>query len=584
MYGIEFESLLERAYSEFTRDNSIFSIPSKYFYKYKNSHKYTSHGNFCSNPIGPAAGPHTQLAQNISALYLTGARIFELKTVQILDELEFPKPCIDTARECYNTEWSTELSIENAIDEYTKAFVLNYFFDIIFELTNTFLPSFIFDMSVGYDLKGIKSKKVDNFLNILSGKTKNKLLLKYVKIAKEKGNLIYSEKFNNFTFNVPNVVSSSVTLSTMHGCPPSEIEDICKYLMETKNLNTCLKLNPTLLGYDTVRELLDKKGYTDIEISYNHFQNDLKLDEAIDLVNRLKDFSKKVNREFSIKLTNTLPVKNTGGLLLGDEKYMSGKPLYLLTLSLAEIMSQRLKNVHFSFSGGVDETNAKTILECGIAPITIVTDLLKPDGLKKMFKLSEIANNIKKIEFPNNLEIKESIKKLFEENNFKVEKVVKKSKKNLPVFDCFKKKICGKCVDVCPNRANILIKVDDEGFNANYQILHFAENCNECGNCGVFCPYEGLPYKDKITFYSLKKEFDSELNNGFFIEKMLNDNNIILRLNRRKYFLNFNKQGEFLTMTSNCRKEVPDDDLGDYIIFIEKFLINYREYYEQKNG
>ena len=58
-------------------------------------------------PCGPAAGPHTQLAQNIIAAYLTGSR-FEVKTVQILDGEDLPvsKPCI-AADECYNVEWST---------------------------------------------------------------------------------------------------------------------------------------------------------------------------------------------------------------------------------------------------------------------------------------------------------------------------------------------------------------------------------------------------------------------------------------------------------------------------------------------
>ena len=37
------------------------------------------------SPFGPAAGPNTQLAQNIIASYVTGARFFELKTVQIMD-------------------------------------------------------------------------------------------------------------------------------------------------------------------------------------------------------------------------------------------------------------------------------------------------------------------------------------------------------------------------------------------------------------------------------------------------------------------------------------------------------------------
>lgn len=56
--------------------------------------------------MGPAAGPNTQLAQNI-VVFLADWRFIELKTVQIMDRLEIEKPCIDAEDECYNTEWST---------------------------------------------------------------------------------------------------------------------------------------------------------------------------------------------------------------------------------------------------------------------------------------------------------------------------------------------------------------------------------------------------------------------------------------------------------------------------------------------
>ena len=64
-------------------------------------------------PFGPAAGPNTQLAQNIVASYVAGSRFFELKTVQVMDGEELSKcvnkPCIVAQDECYNCEWSTEL-------------------------------------------------------------------------------------------------------------------------------------------------------------------------------------------------------------------------------------------------------------------------------------------------------------------------------------------------------------------------------------------------------------------------------------------------------------------------------------------
>ncbi len=71
-------------------------------------------GHYLATPIGPAAGPHTQLAQNILCAWLSGGRFIELKTVQIMDELEIPRPCIDMEDEGYNVEWSQELKLDQS--------------------------------------------------------------------------------------------------------------------------------------------------------------------------------------------------------------------------------------------------------------------------------------------------------------------------------------------------------------------------------------------------------------------------------------------------------------------------------------
>jgi putative selenate reductase len=76
--------------------------------------------------------------------------------------------------------------------------------------------------------------------------------------------------------------------------------------------------------------------------------------------------------------------------------------------------------------------------------------------------------------------------------------------------------VCSKCVDVCPNRANISVAVP--GFKDRYQTLHIDAYCNECGNCASFCPWQGRPYKDKVTIFSLPQDFDSSSNAGFLVE------------------------------------------------------------------
>jgi len=66
---------------------------------------------------------------------------------------------------------------------------------------------------------------------------------------------------------------------------------------------------------------------------------------------------------------------------------------------------------------------------------------------------------------------------------------------------------------VCPNRANVAITVP--GFADPAQIVHIDGLCNECGNCGTFCPHAGLPYKDKITIFWTREGFEDSTNIGF---------------------------------------------------------------------
>lgn len=99
--------------------------------------------------------------------------------------------------------------------------------------------------------------------------------------------------------------------------------------------------------------------------------------------------------------------------------------------------------------------------------------------------------------------------------------------------------VCSKCVDVCPNRANVSIAVP--GFQNRFQTLHLDAYCNECGNCAQFCPWNGKPYKDKITVFSLSQDFDNSSNPGFLVE----DCRVRVRLNNQSWVLNIDSEGQF---------------------------------------
>ena len=105
---ISMESLTRWIFTEFKTKGSIFGIDKGLFFKPSRHDKFKVkvYGTELETPFGAAAGPHTQMAQNIIASWLCGARFIELKTVQALDEIEVSKPCIDAIDAGYNVEWS----------------------------------------------------------------------------------------------------------------------------------------------------------------------------------------------------------------------------------------------------------------------------------------------------------------------------------------------------------------------------------------------------------------------------------------------------------------------------------------------
>jgi len=322
MTQIPFSKLIDWVLTEFKQSRTIYGIPEAKFFKKTNDQNLRLFGEIMETPVGPAAGPHTQLAQNIIASYLSGSRFFELKSVQIMDELEFPKPCIRAEDECYNTEWSTELPIMGAFDEYVKAwFVLHV---LQKELFNQNDRRFMFNMSVGYDLKGIQSPKVDQFIEGLKDASGTAIFKECLASLLE--NVDQFKTIDRaFVESISPTICTSITLSTMHGCPPAEIEAIIKYLISEKKLHTFVKMNPTLLGYEYVRNTFDKMGYKYIELKEESFTHDLQFKDGVEMLKRLKAFAVEHQKDFGVKMSNTLPVRITKSELPGDEMYMSGR-------------------------------------------------------------------------------------------------------------------------------------------------------------------------------------------------------------------------------------------------------------------
>ncbi len=473
MHPLSIDNLCRMVLDELKNKGSIFGIRKSSFYdpnKHPALHSFRF-GQLLESPLGVAAGPQTQLSQNIIAAWLTGSRYIELKTIQILDELEVSKPCIDMEDEGFNCEWSQELKLEQSFNEYLNAWIMIHILRHKLKLTNKKHPEefgTIFNMSAGYNLEGILQERVQTFFSKMQDASS------FLKAAIEKIRPIYPEIDK---IKISPYITNNITLSTMHGCPPHEIEKIASYLIETKKLHTIVKLNPTLNGPKDLRDILNNKlGFDNVIIPDIAFEHDLKYEDGIKIINVLLKKAKAQNLFFGLKLTNTLESVNNKPYFekKNEMMYMSGRGLHALALNLATKLQKEFKGeLNISFSSGADALNVSRVLECGLTPVTVSSDLLKPGGYERMYQyVKNIDAHAKKIkaktvtEFPlikaRDKNFKKAVLKnlsLYKEEVLKDRRYHKdffhfeniKTSRELTPFDCIK----APCTQTCPTNQEV---------------------------------------------------------------------------------------------------------------------------------
>ena len=537
---------LDRIAHEFATRNRIFDLPTARFWKPDPDVDLSFEflGRPAATPVGPAAGPHSQLAQNIVLSWLGGARLFELKTIQIIDDLEIERPCIDMETIGFNTEWSQELKIEESIEEYVKAWMM-------IEMLRNWDPlrphvgrdpgPHVFDMSVGYDLAGISNPKVEAFINAMKDAS--------AEIDRLRSQIPESfGAFREMTF--PSQIADTVTLSTFHGCPPDEIEGITKYLMEHHELDVIVKLNPTLLGFGRVCEIVQQQlGYEHVRLNRQSFTDDLQFERGVELIEELRTFAAARGRKFGVKLTNTLVVENHKGFLADDPMYLSGPPLHVLATTLLDELVNALPNtfmveghdgdVQVSFSAGITKENLAEAVGMGVRPATVCSDLLKPGGYGRIAPmLKRLADTMRTAETYSLPTWRHHAWVQAREAGFRGaahqhmtdmltgelngiyhlsgnEKLPRHVDHELEMWGCV---ACNFCVTVCPNDAFFRLPTP-EGSDSpgRQQYFVFAEACNECGNCMVFCPEDGDPAQIKPKVYLDPARFDANAGQGFLV-------------------------------------------------------------------
>jgi putative selenate reductase len=640
--------LLRRAFLEYEREGKIFDLPKAKFFRGLSGldTSVQFHGHSASTPLGPAAGPHDQLVQNIVLSWLGGSRIIELKTVQILDELKIPRPCIDIINVGYNVEWSQELRLEQSLREYVGAAM---FIEILkaSKLLGEDFPgawgNTIFDMSVGYDLKGISSPRVREWMARMMDATA---------IVNELRATLTGPWARYRDLPFPTRISDTLTLSTFHGCPAGEIEGIVSFLLTEMDLNVCVKLNPTLLGKAHVEHLVhDVLGYHELLVTQEAFDKDLQFPEAMEMIPRLDKLARSRGKRLAVKFSNTLVVKNHRTFFTDEVMYMSGAPLHVLTLNLVQKFREHMgAAIPISFSAGLDSNNMADCVAMNFVPVTTCTDLLRPGGYARLIRyleklgdkmralgatrlpdfvvrrlgkgsaavsrvVEEMKDSLRGVlvgaekeqivavetwlesgvlspleawlatpsaslngvcgEIASRLEDKMSVfhpavvdilrarissleqalvdaagvlntpllvtqatenpRYAWEQNKGVPRKIGSK----LWLYDCIN---CDKCLPVCPNVANfvyeaaatdmaydnIVLSPDEPPQRVPggvfkvakaHQLANYADACNDCGNCDVFCPEDGGPYIEKPRFFSSLETYRKYAGrNGFYIE------------------------------------------------------------------
>ncbi len=206
--------------------------------------------------------------------------------------------------------------------------------------------------------------------------------------------------------------------------------------------------------------------------------------------------------------------------------------------------------VPISFSGGLDANNIANAVALNLIPVTTCTDLLRPGGFGRLPRYLEnlgakmqeigvanIADYIAHFAGQESRIVDETTadpRYAWERNKGTPRKIGSK----LWLYDCIN---CDKCVPVCPNDANFVYEASADAIEYNnftlsqdgiapepggvfrllktHQIANYADACNDCGNCDVFCPEDGGPQNQKPRFFgSLETYRQHAAGNGFFVD------------------------------------------------------------------
>ncbi len=582
--------LARRALAEHERQEAVFDLPRTRWVDGATGLDLSVdlHGRPASTPLGPAASPMAQLAQGIVLGWLSGGRVFRLPAPRRESAHALAGPSIDAASLCFTLGSTHELTATASREEAVKAWMLLAILSAAgvtataqearphtcFEPTLPFAPDWLRG-SEGTDyLRGMMDAQptIDSLRGELSGS-----LARY-------RDLDYS----------PQIVTS-VSLEVPPDGPTTEVEATGATLLRDLGVGLTLQLDPGLLGHDRICAILhDRLGYREVQPVEPTVDQDGRRDQLLGAIARLEKLAEASGQSLSVELAQPLAVHNhrhafpTAGRML-----LSGPPLFPIHTALALTFREALgAGFPVSFRGGLDEHNVAEAVACGLTPATVGAALLRPEGYGRLAqclqsveqRMTELGvrdlpsfalaaegatkAGIDDAEAASLHNLRAVAQRALSDPHYtqgQSPPIPRKIGSPLVVFDCIS---CDKCVACCPHDASFTYEIPSinsfseaavvtgDGAVAlrpsapfvverSHQLACWADFCNGCGMCDVFCPEDGGPQIAKPHFFGSREAFEAEgPQDGLFVAPGSERIEVHARLDRRRYQLHLDRRGD----------------------------------------
>jgi len=374
-----------RAFREWERRRTLFDLPAAAFYRPRPGIDLRSKvwGQPAANPLGPAPGPHTQMAANIVTAYLAGARVFEWKSIRVSPRASAGRPSLEVGDAARFLDSGQDLGLEDMRREFVGASML---IDLLRETGvldratggDTFAAAdCVFDLSLQGDRRGLENPR----------------LVAFVRACQDARGVVEELRARiPADLGIPAAVAfrteiiRSATLLPPPRTSPADVEALATYVVRDLGLDVAIKLRPAALGFERCTLLLQESlGREAPALRREAFDGEPTLEDLAPVLRTLQARAQARGGQFSVKLLSALPVEGDTRRLPETAQWLAGRPLHVLALeALADLRDLVGPELPVSISAGIDADNVARAIACGAVAVTSCTDLLRPGGVARM--------------------------------------------------------------------------------------------------------------------------------------------------------------------------------------------------------